>query len=420
MSDYFDRIEQQLVQRVEAGAAREYRLRVPWGGLAAAAVVLVVVAVAGAFLLTLRSGPAQQVGSRPFAGSSVTLSPPHGTPVATVDRVVSILRQRAAAVLPGAEVSREGAQIAIKAPRTPDARAQILALAAPGRLEFYDWEANALLPSGKTVASQLHAQDPTASQISQGGHGAPPGEPGAGSLSLYQAVVLAAKQPYQPADDNSRITPQYFLFGTPGSGGCTTAARDAGTVATPGEHCLLSGPADTLRDLYAGVATGVSASQGQLLTIKRGTVVLQAANTSAKQQIQLSSPKAQFYVLKDHVALSGEDVTNPRPSTDQGGNSAVSFGFTPHGKTAFQKITSDIAHRAQLNSALGPPQNQHFAVALDNQLITVPQIDFKQYPDGISGTNGADVVGNLAPQTAKTLATILRFGPLPVAITATR
>ena len=57
MSDYFDRIEQQLVQRVEAGAPREYRLRVPWGGLAAAAVVLVVVAVAGAFLLTLRSGP---------------------------------------------------------------------------------------------------------------------------------------------------------------------------------------------------------------------------------------------------------------------------------------------------------------------------------------------------------------------------
>jgi preprotein translocase subunit SecD len=53
-------------------------------------------------------------------------------------------------------------------------------------------------------------------------------------------------------------------------------------------------------------------------------------------------------------------------------------------------------------------------VALDNQLITVQQIDFKQYPDGIDGTNGADIVGNLTPQTAKTLAIILRFGPLPV------
>jgi SecD/SecF fusion protein len=416
MSDYFDRIEQQLVRRVEAGAPRTYGLRVPWGGLAAAAVVLVVVAIAGAFLLTLRSGPAQQVGSRSSAGSSVTLSPPLATPLPTVDRVVSILRERAAAVVPGVDVSREGAHIAIHAAhRTPVARPQILALAAPGRLALYDWEKNALLPSGKTVASQLNAQDPTAIQISQGGQGAPPGEPGAGSLSLYQAVVLAADQPYEPSDDNSRLTPQYFLFGTPGSAACTTAARDAGTVTTPRAHCLLSGPADTLQDLYAGLPTGVSASHGQLLTIKRGTVVLQAANTSAKQ-IQLSSPKAQFYVLKDHVALSGKDITDPRPSTDQGGNSAVSFGFTSHGQSAFQKITSDIAHRGQLNSTLGPPHNQHFAVALDNQLITVPQIDFRQYPDGIDATNGADIVGNLTPQTAKTLSVILRFGPLPVTI----
>jgi SecD/SecF fusion protein len=164
---------------------------------------------------------------------------------------------------------------------------------------------------------------------------------------------------------------------------------------------LLSGPTDTLQDLHAGLPAGASASQGQLLTIKRGTVVLQAANTSAKQQIQLSSPKAQFYVLKDHVALSGKDITNPQPSTEQGGKSAVLFRFTSHGKSAFQKITSDIAHRGQLNSAPGPPQNQHFAVALDNQLITVPQIDFKQYPDRIDGTNGADIVGNLTPQPPK-------------------
>jgi len=55
-------------------------------------------------------------------------------------------------------------------------------------------------------------------------------------------------------------------------------------------------------------------------------------------------------------------------------------------------------------------------VALDNQLITVPQIDFKQCPEGIDATNGADVVANLTPQTATTLAVILRFGPLPVTI----
>ena len=174
MSDYFDRIEQQLVRRVEAGAPRTYGLRVSWGGLAAAAVVLVVVAVAGAFLLTLRSGPAQQAGSRSSAGSTVTLSPPVATPPPTVDRVVSILRERVAAVFPGVHVSRDGAHIAIEAAhRTPDARAQILALAVPGRLEFYDWEDNALLPSGKTVASQLRAQDPDSDADQPGRPGRP-------------------------------------------------------------------------------------------------------------------------------------------------------------------------------------------------------------------------------------------------------
>ena len=35
-------------------------------------------------------------------------------------------------------------------------------------LYFYDWEANALTPNGKTVASQLLAQDTTATELSQG------------------------------------------------------------------------------------------------------------------------------------------------------------------------------------------------------------------------------------------------------------
>ena len=292
-------------------------------------------------------------------------------------------------------------------------------MAAPGRLKFYDWEANALLPNGNAVASQLHTQDPTAVRMSQGDGGAPPGEPGAGSVSLYQAVVLAAKQPYEPSADNSRTTSQYFLFGTPGSAACATAARDAGAVTTPAAHCLLSGPADTLQDLYSGLPTDVSASQGQLLTIKRGTVVLQADSPSAAPQSQLSNPNAQFYVLHDHAALLGSQITNPRASTDATGNPAVSFAFTTTGAQQFKAVTKRIAARGQLVSSDAYPILQHFAVALDNQILTVPSIDFKQYPDGIDGAHGADVVGDLTAQTAKTLAIILRYGPLPVTVKAT-
>jgi SecD/SecF fusion protein len=61
--------------------------------------------------------------------------------------------------------------------------------------------------------------------------------------------------------------------------------------------------------------------------------------------------------------------------------------------------------------------DQHFAVALDQQLITVPIIDFKIYPDGITGGGGADITGGFTIQSARALATLLRYRPLPVNLT---
>ena len=146
----------------------------------------------------------------------------------------------------------------------------------------------------------------------------------------------------------------------------------------------------------------------------RGITVLQAVPSSFTHPLSFSDPNAQFFVLKDHVALFGNDITNPQQSTDQTGNPDVSFGFTGHGKNAFQKVTGDIAHRGQLNSPLGNPQNQHFAVALDTQLVTVPQIDFKQFPDGIPADQGADITGGFTIGSAQDLATQLRLGALPI------
>ena len=83
-------------------------------------------------------------------------------------------------------------------------------------------------------------------------------------------------------------------------------------------------------------------------------------------------------------------------------------------------MTGDIAHRGANVSLGGHSFNQHFAVALDNQLITVPQIDYRQYPDGIVGGGGADVTGSLTPQSARDLATELRLGALPLAVRVVR
>jgi hypothetical protein len=58
-----------------------------------------------------------------------------------------------------------------------DPRAEQMA-GTTARLEFYDWEANALTPNAKTVASQLQTQDPQALQDQSGLRGGGPGRSG--------------------------------------------------------------------------------------------------------------------------------------------------------------------------------------------------------------------------------------------------
>jgi hypothetical protein len=65
---------------------------------------------------------------------------------------------------------------------TPAARSQILALVAPGRIAFYDWEADAIAPDGETVAGRLQAHDPAALKTSQRIDGWDPGLPIAGGI----------------------------------------------------------------------------------------------------------------------------------------------------------------------------------------------------------------------------------------------
>ena len=366
--------------------------------------------------LDLKGGIELVYQGKPTAQSGVTQ--------ASLARAVDIMRQRVDQLgVSQPEIQTTGgSQITVGLPAVTNTQRAINEVGTTARLEFYDWEANALTSNGKTVASQLQSQDPTALEISQGSGSVAPGNPGASSLSLYDAVKLASKQPPFPSRANARAGHEYYLFGAPGSAACATAAKDQHTNPVPGAHCLLSGPNDETttdpqiiaQDLASGLPAGVGASQGQELVVPQGTVVLLAAPPTASARVTFGSPSAQYYVLKDNVSLFGQDITNPQQSTDQSGSPDVSFGFTSAGAKAFQSVTGAIAHRGDLVSGLGSTLNQHFAVALDNELITVPSIDFKTYPDGIPGDTGADITGGFTIQSAQDLATQLRLGALPI------
>jgi SecD/SecF fusion protein len=356
---------------------------------------------------------------------------PHVTQAA-LQRAVDTMDQRVNQLgVSEPSIATQGAnQISVGLPDVQNTKRAEELVGSTARLAFYDWEANAITSSGKPVASLLTTQDPSAVSISQGGSSLAPGSPGAGSLPLYQAVKLAAKQPRQASKDNARSGPEYFAFGAPRSQACTLAARYYHTTPILGQYCYLAGPAagettaqSDLQDLTSSLPTGVSLGMKgvQTLTVRQGWVVLQAVPTGGfSHELSWSDPAAQYFVLHDHVALLGNEITNPQESTDQGGQPDVQFGFTGKGGSAFQTVTARIAHRGDSASGLGQTLDQHFAVALEGgeqyQLITVPSIDFKTYPDGISGGNGADITGGFTISTAQDLAQQLRLGALPISL----
>ena len=366
--------------------------------------------------LDLKGGVQLVYQGEPTAQSKVTQD--------SLNRAVDIMRSRvdSLGVTEPTIQTSGGNQISVGLPSVSNTTRAVSQVGTTARLEFYDWEANALTPTGKTVASQLQTQDSTATTISQGAGPLVPGSAGAGSLPLYQAVKLAAAQPPNPNTNAARAGQEYYLFGAPGSTACATAAKDRNQTVQAGVHCLLSGPTDETtsnattiaQDIASGLPAGVKASQGQQLVVSQGTVVLLAAPQTAGQHSSFTSPNAQFFVLRDNVTLFGNDITNPQASTDQTGNPDVTFGFDGAGQTKFQQVTAQIARRGNLVSGLGQKLTQHFAVALDNKLVTVPSIDFNLYPDGITGGGGADITGGFTNQSASDLATQLRLGALPI------
>jgi SecD/SecF fusion protein len=349
---------------------------------------------------------------------------PKVTPAA-LSQAVNIMRTRVdqLGVTEPAIQTTGGNQITVGLPDVSDLQRAQKQVGTTAQLYFYDWERNALISSGpnagKPVASLLQAADPQAALISQGTQSAAPGSPNMGSLALYDAVRLASKQPVAPVTKNeSHLGPVYYLFAAPGSAACKIAAQTQHTTPTVGTRCLLAGPESSLKyiqeDIAASYGGKVALSQGQILTVPRGTVVLQAVDASTSKQTPISSPLAQFYVLKDNYSLQGTDITNPQESTDQSGQPDVAFSFTGTGQREFANVTKEIANRGFTSHPPGQIYNQHFAVALDGKLITVPSIDYRQYPDGISGSGGADITGGFTSTSAQDLAQLLQDGALPI------
>ncbi len=355
--------------------------------------------------LELKGGVQLVYEGKPTAQSKVTPE--------AIERSINIMRKRVDQLgVAQPEIQRSGAsEITVALPNVSNAQRAEAEVGKTAQLQFYDWEPNVIGPTGKPAG-------PTESTVTGG---AAAGSSASG-LPQYQAVLRATKRPpilrktdttwekgCTPAQVNDCIYGSWYLIDT---------AHEKMLCAGGKSICQ---PQETEQNLYADGYKPPKGSKPKVVRVNPGTVLVQARPVeSAAGKVTQQNPNS-FYVLNDEPVLNGEDIKNPQQSFDEGaggtGAPNVTFEFTSHGQNVFQRVTKEIAHRgqeAQLPGVTHEEALQHFAIVLDGQLITVPSIDFSQYPEGIDASTGSQISGGFTLSSAQELAQELQSGALPI------
>jgi SecD/SecF fusion protein len=274
-----------------------------------------------------------------------------------IARSVEVIRNRVDSFgVSEPEIQTQGSdQIVVSLPGAKNPDQVVEDLIKPAQLVFTDYEANFV------------ATDP----------------------SLYKMVQKAQQTTPKPPIDGQAT---YYLF-----------KKNAA-------HTLLAGP-DVSKDSLLQRYGGKVPANAELQKVPAGLVIY--TQDQKLDPTKPDSPSRKVYVLmQDHPGLTGRDITSASQSFDQAGGSQepiVSMQFTEQGAQKFQDVTRALAQRGALRKGL-----QSFAIVLDGNIISTPTVDYRQYPNGISGSNGAQISGSFSTETARTLADQLNSGAIPI------
>src|SRR3954462_7493371 len=299
----------------------------------------------------------------------------------SLQRALDIMRDRVDAFgVAEPELARTGNdQIEVNLPGVADAERAAKQVGSTAQLFFYDWEANVLDENCKTNDTEIDGgQQPV--------------------TGLYNAVKRAAKCDIPvPKNSQAAAASRFYAF-------------DKDTKKPYANGIPGASKAEALDGL-----TAAQKEKAEVIEVKPGVLVLRGEKPSP------TAPHPESCgIIRDNPGLSGTDIKTPEQNFDQqGGNEPnVTFDFSDKGRKALQKITGTVAQRGADNANPlnpDPEQNsQHFAIALDNQLVSTPLINYRENPDGIHGSTGAQISGGFTITSAQDLAKILKTGPLPL------
>jgi SecD/SecF fusion protein len=364
---------------------------------------------------------------------------PKVTPEAVTDAITTIRKRTNALGVSESEVQQEGRDsIVVGLPGVKNAARAEQQVGTTAQLQFYDWEPNVIGPDNRELGEHALDYSPADQPIP----------------NLIDAVKRAAKaKPLAEATD------------IPASGPDVEELRAAGVNPndkkaverfydrkndTSGKKYylfrandqLLAGPETTCKDLLSNYtdkapsnptprdkkASGPCAAQldalgtagpppnAKVYVVPQGITIIQAERPANLQNSKISGG---YYVIEDDSELNGSDIKDPKQSFDPRTNEPiVTFNFTKKGREAFARVTKRIAQRgAQTVLPPGVPRQnafQHFAITLDDQIVSRAYIDFIENPEGIDGRTGAQINGIGTIQETQDLAQNLRIGALPV------
>jgi SecD/SecF fusion protein len=301
-----------------------------------------------------------------------------------LDRALDIMRDRVDALgVAEPELQRSGKdQIDVSLPGVKNAERAADQVGTTAQMFFYDWEKNVLDADCKTNPETIN-----------GGQEAISG--------LYNAVKRASKCKPQ-IDGNNTTNGLFYAFDK------------------KSHQPLADGiPEERRADLVTDLREENLLDKAEILEVPEGVIVLR--DEDRRPPDEQRGEVDNWWVILDNPVLSGSDIKNPEQNFENGpgGPPIVTMEFTDKGRKAFSNTTREIAQRgldnAPLNGGLQNPitASQHFAIRLDNELISTPYINFRENPDGIDSST-AQISGGFTIQTAQDLARLLKIGALPL------
>jgi SecD/SecF fusion protein len=373
---------------------------------------------------------------------------PKVTPQAIDDALETIRKRTDALGVSEPEIQRAGAnQISIGLPAVQNAERAEQQVGTTAQLQFYDWEPNIFGDPAKgggatpntspftglfPAAEFASKQKPRAEKDD-----IPPGGPSEEIEKRFNGNQAEIQKYYDQQNDSAGD--KFYLF-APGEGASRKVIQPGSARAGQGDVAATQNQAG---DYYAScqeifddykdrlpetgkpkpVKIPEGATCGDFLrqlgsagpppgstVVKVPQGILTVLNEQSALPPKSSKSPPSYYVIEDDSELTGSDIKDPKQGFDPNTNAPnVSFDFTDRGKSAFKSVTKRIAQRGLLQGS-----RQNFAITLDNQIVSIAYIDPGRYPEGIDGSNGAEISGVGTINDAQDLAESLRIGALPI------